>query len=107
MIVSHCLHVRNTNQNGHAGSSFDDRSLNFRNAPHPISFDSHVTLETWETILALNEDTKKLPMFSNFMMLLFKAFLLFLLRDIESDSFLHFTVQLIKSLDHLYSVNIC
>lgn len=28
--------------------------------PHPVSFDSHVSLETWETILALKWDKKKL-----------------------------------------------
>lgn len=29
-------------------------------ASHPVSFDSHVSLETWETVLTLKWDKKKL-----------------------------------------------
>lgn len=32
----------------------------FRNVPHPVSFDAHVTLETWETILTLQQEKNKL-----------------------------------------------
>lgn len=30
--------------------------VKWKKAPHPVSFDSHVSLETWETILTLKLD---------------------------------------------------